>query len=108
MTKIGEVLVKEGFISADKLNQALRKKHLYPRVMIGDILVLMGWLTTDQLHRALEIQKNGKINTPPQGTPEMDNTSLHNLAKTQAAVVELLIKKEIFTRDQLMEMVNQK
>ncbi|MGR3317085.1 MAG: hypothetical protein ACUZ8O_01205 [Candidatus Anammoxibacter sp.] len=108
MTKIGEILVSEGFVSADTLNKALEKKHLYPRVMIGDILVLMGHLTTDKLHRALEIQKKGKVNAPLQGKPEMDNTSLHNLAKTQSALVELLIKKEIFTRDQLIEMVNQK
>ena len=107
MTKIGEILVNEGFVSADILNRAIKKKHLYPHVMIGDLLVLMGYLSTDQLHRVLEIQRKGKINAPLQEKPAMDNTSLHNLAKTQSALIELLIKKEIFTRDQLIEMMNQ-
>ncbi|MGR3218564.1 MAG: hypothetical protein ACUZ8H_01935 [Candidatus Anammoxibacter sp.] len=44
MTKIGKILVKEGFISAAKLDEALKKKQLYPRVMIGDLLVLNGSL----------------------------------------------------------------
>ena len=106
-------MVNEGFISADKLNEALKKKHLYPRVMIGDLLVLMGCLTTDKLHRALEIQRKDNINAPLQekpaiAIPTIDNTSLHNSAKTLSALIELLIKKEIFTRNELMEMMNQK
>ncbi|MGR3178204.1 MAG: hypothetical protein ACUZ8E_09125 [Candidatus Anammoxibacter sp.] len=111
MTKIGEILVNEDFISAAKLNEALKKKHLYPRVMIGDLLVLMGCLTTDKLHRALEIQRKDNINAPLQekpAIPTIDNTSLHNSGKTLSALIELLIKKEIFTRDELMEMMNQK
>lgn len=106
-TLLGQILVNEGFITPQQLDAATKKKHLYPRMMIGDILVLMGYLTTDKLHIALKIQREGKSSVLSQTKPQIDNTSLNNLSRTQSSLIEILIKKKIFTRDELLEMLRQ-
>jgi len=51
--KLGKLLVREGFVSKEELEEALEEQKL----RIGEILVLSGRLTLQQLDESLERQK---------------------------------------------------
>lgn len=102
--QIGEILVSEG-CCRPSTKRSIEKKTIYPRVMVGDLLALMGYLTTNQLHTALEIQRHEKGKVLPDEKAAIDNTSLHNLVKTQSSLIALLIKKKTFSREELIKML---
>lgn len=52
--KMGKLLLKEGYVSKDELEEALEEQKL----RIGEVLVLSGRLSEKQLHESLERQKH--------------------------------------------------
>jgi len=57
MYKLGEILIRKGYISEDDLNTALSVQESYP-TKIGRILINMGVITEEQLIEALSYQFN--------------------------------------------------
>lgn len=105
---IGQILIDNGFITTKQLDKALKKKHLYPRVMIGDLLVLMGYLSADQLQYGLKVQRNIMSGVLPDTRPPVDEESVSSLSNTVSSLIQILIKKGIFTEDELMTRINKK
>jgi hypothetical protein len=58
--KLGEILVRKGYLSPEALQQALDKQEQMPperRLPMGQILLDMGLLTDAQLLECLDIQR---------------------------------------------------
>lgn len=58
--KLGEILVRKGYLSPEALQQALDKQELTPperRLPMGQILLDLGLLSDAQLLECLEIQR---------------------------------------------------
>ncbi len=56
MAKLGEMLLKEGIISAEQLKDALESQKSTPGVFLGDILITKSLLSEDELIRVLVSQ----------------------------------------------------
>ena len=54
--RLGEILVRSGAITREKLEQALRRNKLSRR-QIGDVLVESGYLRPEELRRGLHLQQ---------------------------------------------------
>ena len=50
---LGENLLKNGFITAAQLEQALKEKEQKPAEKIGEIIVRLGFATKEQVEKSL-------------------------------------------------------
>ena len=60
LIRLGEILVRKGYLAVDALNEALAAQAAMPaegRLPVGQILLEKGLITEDQLLEALEIQR---------------------------------------------------
>lgn len=103
---LGKVLVVEGFVTNSQLYAALKEQEKYPDAKIGDILIQLGYLTPDQLKIALNAQNEDKkiesISQAKKPFIKSDQKPL-KVDKLVSAMVKLLIKKKIITKDELMD-----
>ena len=56
--KIGEILIEEGFITADQLNLALKIQEREKNGLIGTNLIMLDYITPEQLLSCLDKQRN--------------------------------------------------
>ncbi len=104
---IGDILVADGSITKEQLNDALKKQENYPHLKLGDLMVLMGFLTAQKLKYALQKQSeaaNGKSSDSQ--TRSIEKEEIKELQETQNALIELLVSKNLITKDELMNAVN--
>ena len=106
---LGKVLVVKGFVTNSQLYEALKEQKKCPDVKIGDILIQLRYLTPDQLKIALNAQNEdkrtesiGQAKKPFIKSENPDQKPL-KVDKPVAALVRLLIKKNIITKDELMD-----
>ncbi|MBP3335149.1 MAG: Flp pilus assembly complex ATPase component TadA [Ruminiclostridium sp.] len=53
---IGQILVENGFLKEDQLNEALEKQRTEPGKKLGDVLLELGYVSETQLAQALSIR----------------------------------------------------
>lgn len=97
---IGEILVREGLITSKQLAEALKKQKSYPNVMLGDVLVLMGYVTPEKLKKALRKQFETAV------LAKGDLFGVEKISTMQEALIELLIEKNVMTKEELMRTVD--
>lgn len=54
---IGHILVDSGYLSAEQVEEALRKQGAYPGLKLGAILITMDALSPEQLEQGLVLQE---------------------------------------------------
>lgn len=54
--RLGDLLIKEGRLSAEQLAEAVRYQETAPKKRLGEILVERGWLKKEELDRYIRIQ----------------------------------------------------
>jgi two-component system chemotaxis sensor kinase CheA len=91
--KIGEILVDEGLISNDKLEQTLNKKNIFPDKKIGQTLIEEGIVKPKQVSQALRKQVD-QVNDLT--TIRVDITKLDDLIDM---VGELVITQSMIQQD---------
>ena len=53
---IGQILVENGFLKEEQLNEALEKQRTEPGKKLGDVLLGLGYVSETQLAQALSIR----------------------------------------------------
>lgn len=107
---LGKILVVEGFITNQQLYEAIKEQKDDPDTKIGDILIKLGHLTLDQLKTALAKQKEDKSIPSLSATKEKKEEKVNKpqkIGENLAALMRLLIKKKIITKEELMDELNQ-
>lgn len=106
-TYIGELLVNEGLITPQQLKESLVKQKDFPQVMLGDVMVLMGYLTAEQLKYTLKKQNEAVSGIKKKcANSDISYTNVEKLAKIQDGLLQLLIKKNIISKEELLEVIN--
>ena len=54
---IGQILVDSGYLSAEQVEEALRKQGAYPGLKLGAILITMDALSPEHLDQGLKLQE---------------------------------------------------
>ncbi len=55
-SRIGQTLLRAGYISLDQLAEALDKRAINPGKRLGEILINLGYLGPSQLEKGLALQ----------------------------------------------------
>ncbi len=115
--RIGELLIKEGFITEKELQQALeiqKKEHEFATLPLGHVLIKLGVLTEDDLQEALNhpnLRKNlGSLAVEKGLISKSDLQMVLTNKKPGQLIGELLISYGLLSRDDigrlLQEQVN--
>src|SRR5437016_1748537 len=59
--RLGDVLIRFGYISRPQLDQALEKQKLTPEIRLGDVLCQLGFTTKEQILQARRKQVEEEI-----------------------------------------------
>jgi CheY-like chemotaxis protein len=60
LPKLGEALIRRGYLTMAQLQQALESQNNQP-VLLGQLLVQKGYVTAAQLQEVLELQQRGEL-----------------------------------------------
>ncbi len=112
---LGEVLIENKYVTKEDLRRALDKQRKNLSMKIGDKLIEMGYLTQSQLETA--IQKQGeskkiesiaeaKVAKSDQAKIAPESKPSGKAEKPLAALLKLLIKKKIITKEEFLAELN--
>lgn len=103
-SKIGEILIRQKLLTEETLEKALREQSLYPQLKLGEILIKEGYISLPELEYHLENQKikfgeivvNKKLLLP-----RKLNQLLQKQKKTNKKLGEIMLELKLISHEQL-------
>lgn len=116
--RLGQILVDCKYITQQELKEAIRKQQKFTTMRIGDTLVDMGFITAVQLQMALGLQNESKEDeslktvqrdtVPKAVKPTSSGKQTIKVDKNFGALLRLLIKKKLITKEEFLGELNNK